>query len=137
MDGGPGAGLGTAGEAHDAVVLLELVEEVDAEVAVAVEGADHLEALVEALPLLVQALDLGDLRGQAAALRLLLGDHFLQLLHRLTPLQHHVGFGPVGPVQDDDPLRRLTGGELLLPPRKRVAFKCSGKLRERINREGR
>ncbi len=30
-----------------------------------------------------------------------------------------------------------TGGEMMLPPRKRVAFKCSGKLRDRINREGR
>jgi integration host factor subunit alpha len=29
-----------------------------------------------------------------------------------------------------------TGDEMLLPPRKRVAFKCSGKLRERLNREG-
>jgi integration host factor subunit alpha len=28
-----------------------------------------------------------------------------------------------------------TGGEMMLPPRKRVSFKCSGKLRERINRE--
>jgi integration host factor subunit alpha len=26
-----------------------------------------------------------------------------------------------------------TGGEMMLPPRKRVAFKCSGKLRDRIN----
>jgi integration host factor subunit alpha len=29
-----------------------------------------------------------------------------------------------------------TGGEMMLPPRKRVAFKCSGKLRESINSEG-
>ena len=28
-----------------------------------------------------------------------------------------------------------TGSEMMLPPRKRVAFKCSGKLRERINQE--
>jgi integration host factor subunit alpha len=29
-----------------------------------------------------------------------------------------------------------TGGEMMLPPRKRVAFKCSGKLRDRINPKG-
>lgn len=29
-----------------------------------------------------------------------------------------------------------TGGEMMLPPRNRVSFKCSGKLREHINLEG-
>lgn len=43
-------------------------------------------------------------------------------------------------IQDKAPRKGrnpATGGEMMLPPRKRVAFKCSGKLRERINREGR
>ena len=49
------------------------------------------------------------------------------------------GFGKFF-IQDKAPRKGrnpATGGEMMLPPRKRVAFKCSGKLRERINREGR